>query len=123
MSTPTHTKLYFKKTITILVEESYSFKDFKEYDITRLFNEREEDYNARAVAVWNELCKNADKKGNIECEDEERECAYEDIDENCEDEREEMIKEAFEKIENPYDETHNPISKRLGCCSCKVCKR
>jgi hypothetical protein len=97
MSQPTHKVLQFKKTIYIHVAEEYSFEDFKEYDIGKNPNETDEDYNARAVAVWNELCKKADKHGDIECEDEDRE--GEDVNEDCEGEREEMIEEAFETIE------------------------
>lgn len=97
MSTPTHTKLYFKKTITILVEDKLTFKNFKQYNIKKKTDESEEDFNARAIAIWNEVCKKADKHNVIQVEDEERDDEYDN--EDCEAEIEEMIEEAIETIE------------------------
>lgn len=59
-------------------------------------NEREDDFNKRCRQVWKKLCDKADKQGNIQCEDEERD---DDGNEDCEGDIEEAVKEAVEEVD------------------------
>jgi hypothetical protein len=95
MSQPTQTKLYFQKKIVVFVEDKLTFNNFKKYNLKKKTDESEDDFNTRAIAVWNALCEKADKQGNIQCEDEERDA--EDSNEDCEYNIEEMIEEIVEK--------------------------
>jgi hypothetical protein len=128
-------KITFQKTMTVYVAQEYTFDEFKKSGIKKNQIETDTEFNKRCIDVWNTMCEDADKYGNIDVPDGEI-CDEEDYF-NCEDDIERKIEDAVEFIDEEMkhcDEcycgdvagTYGEHSERLcedcrdekGFCSC-----
>jgi len=116
----THNKLYFRKTITLYLEKSLTYEEFKGQYMDRI-----EDLEPRCLKIWNKLCEDADNDGYLDYNDDEDEAEEEDqhmqklddaIEENIEELREEFEDEEF--CENCGSECR----ENRWACSRDTCK-